>query len=244
MKVAVISDIHGNALALEAVLADLEGEVIDRTVCLGDAVQGGAQPAETVARLRGLGWSIVLGNADAWLLTGEDANDVDRATPWMEAVREWSLGKLSDEDRAFIRGFRPTVEVDLPGGRVLECAHGTPRSFDEVIVPETTDDEVVGMLGVIGERIVCGGHTHTQQLRQFGSGFYFNPGSVSLPFRRDLQEEPPRVGRWAEYAVLTADESGVRVEFRRVGYDVERLVGVILGSGMPEAERLAGRYRS
>jgi diadenosine tetraphosphatase ApaH/serine/threonine PP2A family protein phosphatase len=176
-------------------------------------------------------------------LTGEETGDDDRATPWMEAVREWSLGKLPEEDRAFIRAFRPTVEVDLPGGRSLTCAHGTPKSFDDVIVPETPDSEVLELLGPIGDRIVSGGHTHTQQLRQFGEGFYFNPGSVSLPFRRDLSEEPPRVGRWAEYAVLTVtEEGGVRVEFRRVLYDIEGLVEVILGSGMPEAERLADRY--
>ncbi len=245
MKVAVISDIHGNALALEAVLADLDGEVIDRTVCLGDAVQGGAQPAETVARLRELGWPIVIGNADAWLLSGEETGTEGTATPWMLAVREWSLGKLSVEDRTFIRTFRPTVEVSLPGGRSLTCAHGSPKSFDDEIVPETPDSEVLELLGPIGDRIVCGGHTHAQQLRQFGAGFYFNPGSASLPFRRDLSEEPPRVGRWAEYAVLTVtDDGGVRVEFRRVAYDVEGLVEMILGSGMPEAERLAGRYRA
>ncbi|HKG26323.1 MAG TPA: metallophosphoesterase family protein [Thermomicrobiales bacterium] len=244
MRVAVISDIHGNALALDAVLADLSGEAIDQGVCLGDAVQGGAQPAETVARLRELGWPVVIGNADAWLLTGEETGDEGTATPWMLAVREWSLGQLSEEDRRYIVGFRPTVEFALPGGRGLLCAHGTPRSFDDIIVPETPDAEVVEMIGPVGNAIVCGGHTHTQQLRHLGESFFFNPGSVSLPFRRALAESPPRVGRWAEYAVLTAEEDGgVRIEFRRVAYDVERSVAAILGSGMPEAERLAGRYR-
>src|SRR5262245_60013053 len=126
MRVAVISDIHGNVLALDAVLADLSGEEFDRGVCLGDAVQGGAQPAEAVARLRELGWPIVMGNADAWLLTGEETGDEEPATPWMLAVREWSLGQLSEADRQFIGGFRPTVEFALPGGTRLICAHGTP----------------------------------------------------------------------------------------------------------------------
>src|SRR5690349_17179247 len=72
MRIAVISDIHGNCLALDAVLADLQRDGVDWIVCLGDAIQGGAQPAETVARLRDLGCPIVMGNADAWLLTGEE----------------------------------------------------------------------------------------------------------------------------------------------------------------------------
>ena len=69
MRLAVISDIHGNCFALDAVLADLRADLepVDATVCLGDAIQGGPQPAETVARLRELGCPVVMGNADAWL---------------------------------------------------------------------------------------------------------------------------------------------------------------------------------
>jgi predicted phosphodiesterase len=162
----------------------------------------------------------------------------------MLAVREWSLEQLGEEDRRFIAAFRPTVEIALPGGRALVCAHGSPRSFDDEIWPETPDAEVAALLGPVGEAIVCGGHTHVQQLRQLGEGFFFNPGSISLPFRRDSAEASPRVFRWAEYAVVTAEDGGVvRLEFRRVPYDVERLIATILESGMPEPERLAGRYR-
>ena len=70
MKIAIISDIHGNAFALDTVLGDLKREPVDQIVCLGDAIQGGAQPAQTVARLRELGCPVVMGNADAWLLSG------------------------------------------------------------------------------------------------------------------------------------------------------------------------------
>ncbi|HMQ32568.1 MAG TPA: metallophosphoesterase family protein [Chloroflexaceae bacterium] len=72
MRVAVFSDIHGNAVALEAVLADCEARGAERLLCLGDAVQGGPQPAEMVARLRALGCPVVMGNADVWLLSGEE----------------------------------------------------------------------------------------------------------------------------------------------------------------------------
>jgi putative phosphoesterase len=243
MRIAVISDIHGNALALEAVLADLSNEQFDQGVCLGDAVQGGAQPAEVVSILRDLGWPVVIGNADDWLLTGEDTGHEGPATTWMRSVRDWSLSKLSESDRQFIRAFRPVVELPLPNATTLRCAHGTPASFHDIILPETPDDEVRTLLRPLDAAILCGGHTHIQQIRRLGESIFFNPGSVALPFRRDTADSPPKVYGWAEYAMLTASaDSRLRIEFRQVPYDINRLVTTIRTSGMPESESLAGRY--
>jgi|SRR5579884_799124 len=101
MRVAVISDIHGNAFALDAVLADMRGQRVDSIVCLGDAIQGRAQPAETVGRLRELGCPVVMGNADAWLLTGRETGH-EGITPAQGAVRQWSQadGTLRREERS------------------------------------------------------------------------------------------------------------------------------------------------
>lgn len=242
MRIAVISDIHGNALALEAVLEDLRDDQCDFGVCLGDVVQGGAQPADVLLLMRELGWPIVMGNADAWLLTGEETGE-GPAPDWMREVREWSYSTLSDDDRAYVQGFQPFVDFTLPDGTILRCAHGTPSSFDEIILPETSDEEVQRLLGPIEGTIVCGGHTHTQQLRRLGESLFFNPGSVALPFNRQSGAAPPTVYRWAEYAMLTADEDGrVRVEFRHVPFDTNQIVATILASGMPHPERLTNRY--
>jgi predicted phosphodiesterase len=244
MRVAVISDMHGNALALDAVLGDMGRQPVDRLVCLGDAIQGGAQPVEVVQRLRELACPVVKGNADAWLLTGVETGAEGPPSAWLLAVREWSLSRLSEADRRFIAGFLPTVEIPLPAGRTLLCAHGTPRSFDDVIFPETPAEQVWGWLGEHLPAIICGGHTHVQQIRQLGTSFFFNPGSVGLPFRRDSPPERPTVNRWAEYAVLTVEEDGrTALEFRQVPYDVERLMALIMASDMPEPETLARRYR-
>ena len=102
MRVAVLSDMHGNCLALDAVLDDLAGEGIDQFVCLGDAIQGGPQPAETVARLRELSLPVVIGNADDYLLNGATAEEpesdyqyVPEGTPPPPAAGEiWNPGKL------------------------------------------------------------------------------------------------------------------------------------------------------
>ncbi len=117
MRVAIIADIHGNALALDAVLGDLERGGYDRLVCLGDAIQGGPQPAVVVDRLRVLGCPTVLGNADAYLLTGADTGDEpadDARRRRLSETRDWSLTQLSDPDRAFIAAFPMEVTIDLP----------------------------------------------------------------------------------------------------------------------------------
>src|SRR5579862_6910854 len=128
MRIAVISDIHGNCFALDTVLADIRQQAVEHIVCLGDAIQGGAQPAQTVQRLRELHCPIVMGNADAWLLTGQDTSPLEQASESQLAVRAWSLSQLSEEDRAWIAGFQPTIELTLEDDKKLLCFHGSPHS--------------------------------------------------------------------------------------------------------------------
>lgn len=243
MRIAVFSDIHGNCFALDRVLADLQRHPVDQMVCLGDAVQGGVQPAETVARLRELGCPIVMGNADAWLLTGEVTSDNEAISEEQEEVRQWSLARLSADDRAFIAGFQPTVELPLEGGRRLLCFHGSPTSFDDLIFPETPEGEFVRLLGPFAPAILTGGHTHLQQVRRLGETFFFNPGSVGVAYDRN---QPDGAGRrldpWAEYAVLASEGDRLALEFRRVPYAVGPLVEIIRASGRPYAEAMAAEY--
>ena len=243
MRIAVFSDVHGNCVALDAVLADLQPHPVDQLVCLGDAVQGGAQPVETVARLRALGCPIVMGNADAWLLTGEVTSDNEAISEQQEAVRQWSLAQLSPADRAFIAAFQPTVELPLEGGRQLLCFHGSPTSFDDLIFPETAEEEFVRLLGPFAPAIFTGGHTHVQQVRRLGETFFFNPGSVGVAYDRHQPDDAQRrLDPWAEYAVLASEGEWLGLEFRRVPYDVGPMVEIIRASGRPGAEDMAAEY--
>ncbi len=242
MRIAVISDMHGNCVALDAVLADLQAQPADRMVCLGDAIQGGPQPAQVVARLRDLGCPVVMGNADDWLLNG-DAPDDEPMTAEQEAVRAWSLAQLSEADLAFIRAFQPTVELSLAAGRSLLCFHGSPQSFNEIILPETPHDDVTRMLGPFAPAVLTGGHTHLQQIRRLGDSFFFNPGSVGVVYDRTQPDEGFQLDPWAEYALLTAEADGrLRLEFRRVPFDVDHLLEVVLASGRPHAATTLALY--
>lgn len=244
MRIAVLSDIHGNCFALDHILADLERHPADQLVCLGDAVQGGAQPVETVARLRALGCPIVMGNADAELLTSVNTSEHETLTERQETIRQWSLTRLLEPDRAFIGAFQPTVELALEGGRQLLCFHGSPASFDDLILPETAEDEFARLLASFAPAVLTGGHTHLQQVRRIGDTFFFNPGSVGLAYDRHQPEGGVRLDPWAEYAVLTSEGERLALEFRRVSYDVGPLIEIIRASGHPYAEAMIAAYTS
>lgn len=241
MRVAVLSDVHGNDVAFAAALADLAAHPADAVVCLGDMVQGGPQPAETVARLRALGCPVVLGNADAYLLSGDESGP-EAVTDRLRRQRAWSLAHLSEADRAFIAAFQPVVDLPLEGGRTLRCFHGSPISYDDVILPTTPDDVVRGFLGSAPGVITTGGHTHRQQIRPTGAdGFFFNPGSVGFSFHHG-QEPSLHANPWAEYAVLTSEGERIAVEFRRVPFDVDALRHIVRASGIPDADDYTARY--
>jgi predicted phosphodiesterase len=207
MPLALVSDIHGNDAALAAVVAELERLGIERVVCLGDVAQGGPQPAEVLDRLTALGWPVILGNADAFLLEVP----ADSPEPLTEAQlerRDWTLTQLSPAHLDQIRAFVPTLDVDVDG-LALRAFHGSPHSYDDVILPETSDAQVERMLGGSGVDLLAGGHTHLQWTRYVDGALYVNPGSVGLAYDRFDSELVPTTN--AEYAIVT----GGSVEFRR-----------------------------
>lgn len=248
MRVAVISDIHGNCIALDAALADLQTHPADRVVCLGDAIQGGPQPSEVVSRLRELRCPVVMGNADAWLLSGvETGNEVtsEERRRVLDVVRGWSLEQLSPAERAFMQGFQPTVEVELEAGRRLLCFHGSPTSFDDIMLPDTPQEQLFKLLGKHQADALCGGHTHVQYVRRLGADgrFFFNPGSIGLAYSHHQPESDFQADAWAEYAVLTSEGNRMALEFRRVPYDAAPLIEAYRASGRPYADQAIAQYR-
>lgn len=247
MRILIFSDIHGNAVGLDAMLADVKDKGIDRMVCLGDAIQGGPQPAQVVQRLRELDCPIVMGNADAWLLsgveTGHESISDDRLKT-MNKVRQWSLTQLSDQDRAFIAGFQPTVELTLDTGFTVLAYHGSPKSFDDVILPDIAFDTLTGYLADHNAEVYCGGHTHVQFMRRLGAGpqVHFNPGSVGLAYSHHQPSDNFRLDPWAEYAILDVHHGHFALAFHRVPYDVAALITVYQASGRPYADATIAQY--
>ena len=135
MRIALISDIHGNLVALEAALADIQRRGAERIICLGDVAAGGPQPREVIQRLHDLAIPVVMGNTDQWLLNPVPI-DADSEEKEQEAARDqWAAAQLTAADTELVLGYQPTLSLDFGHGFTLLCYHGSPRSFNDRIEP-------------------------------------------------------------------------------------------------------------
>jgi predicted phosphodiesterase len=219
-RVAVLSDMHGNAVALEAALAEVAAEAPDLIVLGGD-VTWGPLPRETAALLRELPAPAVLirGNAERALF--ELLDDPARA----EKPRErWLLEAHSEEDFAFLRQAVEGATVDVAGLGPVRFCHGSPRSDEELITPATPEARLVEAVRGRPERVVVSAHTHLQFDRRVGALRSVNAGSVGMPYTGE---------RGAYWAVLGPD-----VELRRTEYDVDAAVRRYRETDDPLAEQM------
>ena len=249
MRNLILSDVHGNCLALETVVVDAKRNGFDQIICNGDMIQGGPQPHETVQLLREMNCSIVMGNSDAWLLTGVETGAEslsEERLKRLNTVREWSLSKLNEEDRRFINRFQPTVTLDLGNNKSLLAFHGSPISFDQVLLPSTPEDEYQEVLRPYASHILTGGHVHLQYTRRLrdSQNFYFNPGSVGVAYNHEQTGEKNYLDPWAEYAILTIEKSNTQLEFIRVELDMDKMAEIYQKSDRPFANEAMGQYTS
>ncbi|MEK6275952.1 MAG: metallophosphoesterase family protein [Actinomycetota bacterium] len=232
MRVGLISDVHGNRIALDAVLNELEREGVDQIVCLGD-VAVGPQPGETLARIRELGCPVVMGNWDAAFL-GDMPAPKDEVGKKLVEIGEWWAKFLSPADREFMQSFVPTFELELDG-RDAVFFHGSPHSYDDWIFSTTPDEELRAMFDGFEMPVLVGGHTHLQMIRRFDEAVIVNPGSVGLPFR-EWWPRPVRISPWAEYGILSGNDGRLSLDLRRTDFDVDAFLALSLESGMPHAQ--------
>ncbi|HWJ44852.1 MAG TPA: metallophosphoesterase [Gaiellaceae bacterium] len=210
MRVALLSDMHGNAVAFRAALADLEARgKPDLIVALGDVAQGGPQPRECVELLQELDCACVYGNSDHFLVTLDSGDEP--VTEQQLTTAEWSREQLGEEGLAFLRGFDPTVTV----GRVI-CCHATPTSIEDVVLPTADDIEPVDA------DAVAAGHVHQQWLRRFGRTLWFCVGAIGI-------------SPHCEYALV--DDETLAVEFRRIPFDLDRLIADARAKDFPFFDR-------
>jgi predicted phosphodiesterase len=239
MRLGVISDIHGNCVALDAVLADVANHPVDQWVCLGDAVQGGVQPLEVAERLHELGCPVIMGNADAFVLEGTSAEEI---TDELSTVGRWTLRALGSRGAELVGSYVPTCEVDL-GGKTVLCFHGSPDSFDRVLAPDTPSADLRKELSGRGATLLCGGHIHTQWTVSLDDWTFFNPGSVGMAYNFHLPASEIYIYPFAEFAIVSSEDDKPRIEFCRVPYDIDELEKAAKASGHPYADTQAVRYK-
>src|SRR6185437_972703 len=242
MRVALISDIHGNEIALRAVLASIAREGVDQVVCLGDVATLGPRPTVILAMLREMGCPTIVGNHDEFMLRPDLVHGYAKVPIIVDAVH-WCRAELTSTDLDQIRAFVPEMDIPLGGGATLHLFHGSPRSNVEDLLATTPADELATMLDGRSATVLAGGHTHVQMLRQHRGMLLVNPGSVGMPFREYVGGRAPELMAHAEYAIVEADESGeVGVRLRRVPLDRTALRRAAEDSKNPMRGALVAQY--
>lgn len=243
-KFAIISDIHGNLPALEAALAEIAAEGIERIVCLGDVATLGPQPRAVIARLRALGCPVVMGNTDAILLAPQPGEGAMGGVPTsIEDFDRWSAAQLTPDDLAYLRTFQPTITLPLGDIGTLLCYHGSPRSYDERITAETPDNALHEMLAATPAQVYIGGHTHQQMFRRHRDALVLNPGAVGFVKDAIAPATLIRNPSWAEYALIASDGGRLDVSLRRVPFDLDALFAAFDATGIPRANWRNGDWR-
>jgi predicted phosphodiesterase len=236
MRYALISDVHANLPALEAVLDDITRRPdVAATYHLGDLVGYAPWPNETVALLRQRGIAGVAGNYDSTVATAYKHCGCRYEDPKQEELSHlsyaWTLEHTSAQTKAFLGGLPFRMDLRPLGGHVhgptVTLIHGN-QILNTVYVHEERSDAFLEKMGTaIGAGagdVVCFGHTHRPWNRQVGGIVHVNTGSVGRP----------KDGDWrAGYVLLDVDSEGTKVEVVRVAYDIERAVRAIIDSALP-----------
>lgn len=225
MRLAVLADVHGNASALRAVLADLDIQGgADRLLVLGDIVLLGPDPAQVVEHLRERAAIGVYGNTDRFLLDTdwsafEPASEEERAD---QALCLWALERLDEQAKAWLRSL--PFQRDLMVGDQLLLVHGSPRSVVDAIEASTPEADVRQMIAGVEAHVILFGHTHAPLDRTVDTVRLINPGAVGYPQGEESS---------ARYALLAWDGADWHVTFRMVRYDVEEVIERLLAARRP-----------
>jgi predicted phosphodiesterase len=223
VRVAILSDIHGNAVALEACLADLAADGgADRIVAAGDLCMDGPRPRKVLRRLKEAGAHVVRGNTDR-MIALEDPNAYEADD--RESII-WQRGALGQDWVAWLGAAPMTVTIGSGSGALL-ISHATPKRDDEHIWPDASDEQLEAITDGVVAQTMAFGHLHVPYVRTWRGRTFVNVASAGLP-----KDGDPR----AHYAILTQRSGGWSVRSRRVAFDVDRVERQIRKSGMPNIE--------
>jgi putative phosphoesterase len=227
VRLAVISDIHGNLHALQAVWADLQTQVPDAVMCLGDLVGYGAFPNEVIDFVRQHDVPVLMGNYDDGV--GFDRDDcgcvykdpVDDARGHQSLL--WTREHVTPERKAYLRGL-PFDRREIYDGRQVLFVHGSPRKINEYLYEDRPESVFLNVARVANANILSFGHTHLPYQKQVERTLFVNAGSVGKP-----KDGDPRAG----YVVADMGAQ-LDIRLRRVEYDVAAAAQAVRQSGLPE----------
>lgn len=248
MRLALLSDIHGNVDALNAVLADLDAAGgADQTWILGDLVAFGPAPVATLDVIRTLPedtTKVIKGNTDRYVTTWARPNaERPTADTWADYIafmqeREanfaWTSHKLSGADALYLLELGTDLDLIVDGYGPVVAFHAGPDDDEMVLLSYTPEDVILDALLIREGKLAIGGHTHKGMDLQLEGWRFVNPGSVGLPFDHDQR---------AAYALITFEDGEATVDLRRVEYDVDGVVAALEASDHPAKDFVIERLR-
>lgn len=228
MRIAIVSDIHGNRTAFEAVLSDLEQTTPDVIFHGGDLADGGSSPTEIVDRIRDLGWPGVMGNTDEMLVRPESLTEFASQSPKMKPLFDviaemaaFTRSALGEDRLSWLRAL-PQKQIRAP----IALVHASPESRWRCPAHNATDAELESTFRTLGQPIAIHGHIHRPYIRSVNELSVINTGGVSLPYDGD-----PR----ASYLLI----DGQTPTIHRVEYPIDREIQALHASGTPHADWVA-----
>lgn len=226
MRVAVISDIHGNQIALEAVLQDLAQQpAVDHLVIAGDLCLNGPCPREVLEIIQGLHCPVIQGNVDVEVINSAvDKSEKKRNTA------AWTREQIGQEGIAYLAALPLSHRIANANGSDLLIVHANPHNLEDAIFPNAPDSTLEHLLGNLEPTIgaLAFGHLHIAYTRRWRHLLLADVASCGLPRDEDLR---------AAYGILSWQDRSWEAEIRRVSYDVKAVVKQIKLCGIPNAEK-------
>jgi putative phosphoesterase len=230
IRLAILSDLHGNAAATEAVLAQIDAQAPDEILCLGALVGYGALPNETIDLVRGCDIPTIVGNYDDGVGFDRDdcgcayKNDDERKRGQQSLM--WTRAMVTPDRKAYLMTLAPELRRDIHGVQV-RLVHGSPRRMNEYLFADRDPASLARIARSADCDFLLFGHTHVPWMRDVEGVRFINTGSVGKP-----KDGDPRAG----WVLLTIDPDGtVTSELRRVAYDITTMAAAIrVAEGLPD----------
>lgn len=226
MKIAVLSDIHGNYAAFEAVLNDLEKKGADGIIIAGDHFNDSPQPMQVFERLKTINAWVIKGNKEERILRYHNGEFHNWDKYLQMSAFIWTYRQFNGEVMDYIINLPEQLVVDAPGKDKIRVVHGSPFRINEDLSPDRDEGKVIKALQSIDEKVLVCGHTHAQWYRRLGGKLIVNPGSVGLGFNASAS---------AEYSLLEWSKDHWEVQQYTVAYDKRQLTDIFYSSGYIEA---------
>lgn len=230
MGIAIISDIHGNNVAFEAVIRDIEGQGINQIIFLGDLVMVGPEPKLVINMLKALNplcW--IKGNTDMWFdeMSGNWAPKTEKEWELYEYY-QYAKARLNKDETEFILR-RPITEVVECMGKSILCVHGSPRAVNEIMDYRVPEEYLMQMIEGVKEDIIVCGHSHVPYIGEHKGKYIFNVGSVGKPLDGDNR---------ASYGIVnTRQDDEPEFEIRRVNYSISEILNLAKVENFPNVEK-------